>query len=152
MERILRHGGKMGLLAIGLLVLAFALACSSSSSEPTPMAPATPAPAMAPTAVAVPTVASAQAAPTATAAVLPTATPTRVLPTATPVGQKAIYGGVLNYVSGGSTLRSLDPGLSVDPGDNLPLFNIYDTIAELGFDGSLSPSLAKSWDISSAIR
>ena len=154
-----RYGALIGLIAIGLTVMA--LACSSAEEPEAPAAAATAAPAQAAQAIvpsAEPAKRPASALPAATArpasqamaAPLPTPTPAamvRVVPTAMVITDP-IFGGTIKMISRGSP-PSLDRSFTNASGSGYPGEHIYER--PFGWDSKLSaePELVSDWDMSS---
>ena len=132
---------KIAFLMMALAsVLAVSLACSSAEPTATPAAAPTP---------------TQKAAPTTAPAAVPTATPTRIVQTAAPAVIQARHGPVDGAQRGGNVryggltdVKSMDP-IFIGNNPERPIHHVlYNQIVKFEPDFSLSPELAKSWDIS----
>jgi len=108
------------------------MSCGTADPTPTPIATSTPflAPLATPT---------------------PTAAPERILPTPTPSAPREpvpVYGGVLRFALDRG-FDNFDPAYQFDIAFRRVNHAIYGTLVVLNPDGTIEPSLARSWDISS---
>ncbi len=132
------------ILIVGALVAILVLAMGCASAEPT-ATPASPAQPAAPTTAPQPTVVVIPGAPTPIPA---KATPTRVLPTATPIAASAInYGGILRQART-LDMQVLSPLHSKSPGEQDPVFAIFDSLTFMQPDFEVTPGLGQSWETS----